>query len=348
MFKKNKYALCCIVFVLALLGLIFVWRLGGRTIEIGEQSADLENLTKLAEGISPLSGMPCLNHQRRSLAVVLANDPVARPLAGLSQADLVFEMPVITGSITRLIAVYLCNSPDEIGSLRSARHDFISLTMGINAILVHWGGSHFALDKLNAGIMDNIDALRDPYNAFFRKSDTPRPHNGFTSIKRIINSSQRLGYQLENDFEGYRFQKDTNSKSQILNHERILKIGYSYPYNVKYYYNPETNLYLRWRAGKMEIDKSNNQQVAAKNIVIMRAFSRQIEGPDYNDLDIDGSGECQVYQNGAVIPCIWKKDANNLKSKLYFLNKNSGEEVAFVPGQTWIEIVEPSQEVVWE
>lgn len=348
MFKKNKYALCCVVFVLALIGLIFVWRLGGQTIEIGRQSANSTNLTESAEGISPLSGISCSNYQRRPLAVVLANDPVARPLAGLSQADLIFEMPVITGSITRLIAVYLCNSPEEIGSLRSARHDFISLTMGFDAILVHWGGSHFALDKLDAGIMDNIDALRDPYNAFFRKSDTPRPHNGFTSIKRIINSSQKLGYQLESDFKGYLFLNDTDLKSQISDRKRILKIGYSYPYNVEYYYNPEINSYLRWRAGKIETDKSNNQQIAAKNIVIMRAFSRQIEGPDYNDLDIEGSGECQVYQNGTVIPCIWKKNEDNLKSKLYFLDKSSGEEVSFVPGQTWIEIVEPSQEVVWK
>ena len=346
MLIRNQYVLYCVVCVLALLGLIFVWQFSGRTIEIGEQSNNPIEQAELAkEGISPLSGLSCLNYQRRPFAVVLANDPVARPLAGLSQADLVFEMPVITGSITRLLAVYLCNSPNEIGSLRSARHDFIPLVMGLDATLIHWGGSHFALDKLNIGIMDNIDALRNSYNAFFRKSEIPRPHNGFTSIERIINSSRKMGYRMENNFEGYPHQRTASSKQQT---EKTLKIGYSEPYNVLYRYDFADNSYLRWRAGKAEIDRNNKRQIAAKNIVIMRAFSRQIEEPDYNDLDIEGEGECQVYQNGEVVPCIWKKDKTNPVSKLYFLDKNSGEEIAFVPGQTWIEIVEPSQEVVWE
>ncbi|MEA2113400.1 MAG: DUF3048 domain-containing protein [Patescibacteria group bacterium] len=342
---KSKYFLYCGVFILALLGLIFVWQRSGRTIEIRKQPSDSINSAESMEKISPLNGTSCQNFQRRPLAVVLANDPVTRPLAGISQADLVFELPVITGSITRLIAVYLCASPDEIGSLRSARHDFIPLAMGLDAILVHWGGSHFALDKLNAGIMDNIDALKNSYNAFFRKNAIPRPHNGFTSVKRIINSSRKMGYRLENNFEGYLFQQTQNSERRT---EKTLKIGYSYPYNVSYQYNFADNSYLRWRAGKKEIDRNNNRQIVAKNIVIMRAFSRQIEGPDYNDLDIEGSGECQVYQNGEVVSCVWKKDAGNPKSKLCFLDENSGEEIAFVPGQIWIEIVEPGQEVVWE
>ncbi len=344
---KTKKVLFIVVFILALLGLIFVWQPGGRMIKIGNQSANQMNSAELAEGASPLSGISCQNYQRRPFAVVLANDPVTRPLAGVSQADLVFEMPVITGSITRLMAIYLCNSPDEIGSMRSARHDFIPLAMGVDAILVHWGGSHFALDKLNAAIMDNIDALRDPYNAFFRKSGIPKPHNGFTSMKRLINSSRKLNYRLENNFEGYLFQ-ETPGRLSDSRPWKILKIDYSYPYNVEYHYDLKTNSYLRWRSGKAEIDRSNSRQIAAKNIVVMRAFSRQIEEPDYNDLDIEGSGECQVYQNGTVIPCIWEKDADNLKSKLYFLAQNSDEEIAFVPGQIWIEIVEPGQEVIWE
>ncbi len=339
---KYKPLTILILFILALVGLIFVWQQVGRTIKIENQLAELTGKIEKG-GVSPLSGLACQNYQRRPLAVVLAEDPVARPLTGFSQADLVFEMPVITGSITRLIAVYVCHQPAEIGSLRSARHDFIPLTMGLDAILVHWGGSHFALDKLNAGIMDNIDALKNPYNAFYQKEEIPQPHNGFTSMRRLLNSAEKLGYRLENEFEGYSHIQD---KSQEVS-KKILKIGYSYPYNVKYQYEPKENCYLRWRADRPEIDKSNNQQIKAKNVVIMRAFSRQIEGPDYNDLDIEGTGQCQVYQNGLVIPGTWQKSKNDPTSRLYFLDEN-GDEIPFVPGQIWIEIVEPSQEVSWQ
>jgi len=339
---KNKWLVVFGVFVLAL-GLIFVWQQFGRTIKIDNQLAGLAEQIKQGE-ISPLSGLPCQNYQRRPMAVVLAEDPEARPLAGLSQADLVFEMPVITNSITRLIAIYVCNLPKEIGSLRSARHDFIPLTRGLDAILVHWGGSHFALDKLDAGIMDNIDAMKNPYNAFYQKKEIPQPHNGFTSMERLLNSAKKLGYRLKNEFEGYPHRSPDESQEQI---KKILRIGYSYPYNVSYQYEPETNSYLRYRTNLKEIDKNNNQQIEAKNIVVMRAFSRQIQEPDYNDLDIEGKGECQVYQNGIVISGTWQKSKNNPTSKLYFLDEQ-GDEIPFVPGQTWIEIVEPHQEVTWQ
>lgn len=327
-------------------GAFFVWKFGGRTIEVDNNSFQSQAADSPGQfPNSPISGLACEDYNRRPLAVVLAEDPVARPLAGLSKADLIFEMPVITGSITRMVAVYVCGLPQEIGSIRSARHDFIPLVMGLDGVLVHWGGSHFALDKLNIGVMDNIDALINPYNAFYQKKEIPQPHNGFTSLERLLNSAKKLGYRLENEFEGYPHTEPTANGRQLT--AKTLNIDYSYPYNVKYQYNSQTNSYLRWRADQPEIDKNNQKRIETKNIVIMRAASRQIEGPDYNDLDIEGKGECQVYQNGAVIPCQWQKDKADPKSKLYFLNE-SGEEIKFVPGQIWVEIVEPGQKIAWE
>ena len=338
---KNKRIIILILVVLAL-GLIFIWSQSNRTIYIENQSADIIDKIDNTK-VSPLSGWSCVDYNRRPLAIVLANDPVTRPLSGLSEADLVFEMPVITGSITRLIAVYVCNYPKEIGSLRSARHDFIPLIQGIDGILAHWGGSHFALDKLNNGIMDNIDAMINRYSAFYRKSGMPWPHNGFTSIEKLLKSAEKFGYYLENRFEGYSFQSDDPK----IKEDKVLRINYSRPYNVSYQYDMETNSYLRYRNNSKEIDKSNNQQIKAKNIVIMRVFSEQIEGPDYNDLDFEGTGDCQIYQNGTVVSCIWQKSEKDPYSKLKFLDDNN-KEVPFVVGQTWIEIVEPHQKITWE
>jgi len=341
MFKLRKRGWLFFIFLILAFGLIFIWQRASRTVEIGGQPASSVNQGEL-NGSSPLSGLVCQNYQRRPLAVVLAEDPVTRPLAGLSQADLVLEMPVITNSITRMVALYVCQEPTEIGSLRSARHDFIPLALGLDAILVHWGGSHFALDKLDTGMMDNIDALKNPYNAFYQKQSIPQPHNGFTSMERLLNSAQKLGYRLENKFEGY---PHGQGESQEAN-RRVLRIGYSYPYNVSYQYEPATNSYLRYRTNLKEIDKDNNQQIAAKNVVVMRVVSKQIEGPDYNDLDLEGTGDCQVYQNGIVIDGTWQKSEKNPASKLKFLDE-AGQEIPFIPGQIWIEMVEPYQDVTW-
>jgi len=108
---------------------------------------------------NPINGIACDNAIKRPLAVMMAGDLEAWPLSGISEADLVVEMPVVTNGITRYMAVFVCGNPKEIGSIRSARHDFIPLAMGFDAIFAHWGGSHFALEKLDNKIMDNINAL---------------------------------------------------------------------------------------------------------------------------------------------------------------------------------------------
>lgn len=288
-----------------------------------------------------LSGIRCKNFDRRPFAVMVAEDIEARPLSGIGFADLVIEMPVVTGSITRMMTVFICEDPEEIGSVRSARHDFIPVALGYDAIFAHWGGSVLALEELRAGNIDNLDALPNYFKSFYRKSGEQAPHDGFTSLDRMINAAEKMGYRLTSKFEGYKFVENSKfSPSEA----QTLEIGYKYPYNIRYEYNPDINYYLRWRGGLEEIDKLTGEQVMAKNIVVMRAKSRQIGG-GYNDVDILGSGEAVIYANGEEMRGEWRKD--RAEDALRFFD-NGGEEIGFAPGGIWINVVEPSTVVNYE
>lgn len=346
----NKWFVFFVLLFIIGSGFFYLIKRGERVIEIdgggvlqGEDTMK-SLLTSPEEGSekSPISGIGCKDYNRRPIAVMLAADPVARPLSGLSQADLIIEMPVITGDITRMMAIFQCEMPEKIGSVRSTRHDFIPLAMGLDAVLVHWGGSHYALDILKNKIMDNIDALSDVYNSFWRESALSSPNNGYTSFNNIYKAIKSFGYRQTTNFEGY----PHSSSSVEQKTKGILEIGYTIPYNLKYEYNPETNSYLRWRGGAAEIDRISKRQIEAKNIVIMRAFSRQIE-TEYNDVDIEGEGRAVIYKNGEEIKGSWQKSKSNPASKLYFFNEK-GEEIEFAPGQIWVEIIEPYQKVEWK
>lgn len=131
---------------------------------------------------SLITELDCPSTEVRPIAVMLASDPEARPLSGISQADMVFEMPVDPTGITRFMAVFQCEKPKEIGSIRSARNDFIPLAASLGTIFAHWGGEHDALEKLDNHILDNIDALKYEGETFYRKAGTRPPHNGFTNM----------------------------------------------------------------------------------------------------------------------------------------------------------------------
>jgi len=357
--KKIVFAVFLTVVLTLVLGLFFVWqkKLGFRVrvSQVADQASFKQQqsavlLSQVESDLprSPISGLACANALRRPIAVMLSGDARTRPLSGLSEADLIVEMPVTPlgeGSITRTMAVYVCADPPEIGSVRSARHPFIPLALGLDAIYAHWGGSHFALDILKSGVIDNLDALPNPFNAFYRKAGIPMPDNGFTSMSRLLAASKKMGYRLESKFSGYPH-FSAGEISQGSGQAKTLTIGYPGQFKVRFDYHPETNSYLRFRADAKEIDKNTGKQVEAKNIVVMRVKNLPLEG-QYNDIKIEGSGQAEYYINGERTDGKWSKDAKDKKSKLFFYD-NNGQEIKFALGQIWVEIVDFSQSVNWE
>src|SRR3989338_161616 len=199
----------------------------------------------LSAPVNPLTGERCNNALRRPVAVMFSGDTVARPLSGIGEADMVFEMPVITGSITRFMGVFICRDPIEMGSVRSARHDFIPLARSLDALYAHWGGSHFALDLLKKGSIDNIDAITNPVNAYWRKEGAVAPHNGFTSMSRLLKAARFLQYRLEGRAPLY---PHTESVTRIANIAKgSLEVGYPGEFRVRYEYDSATQLYMRIR-----------------------------------------------------------------------------------------------------
>ncbi len=345
-FKRYIFIATIILF----LGIIFFSRQDLISVDSNNQNIVIENNKKINQliintqsqenkEISPLSGLPCANYKARPFAVMMAGDKEARPLSGISMADIVVEAPVITGDITRYMALFLCEMPAEIGSLRSARDDFIPLAKGWDAIFVHWGGSHFALDTLKKKVIDNIDALTNPFQTFYRKPSIPAPHNGFTSYDKLKNAAQSFNFKMESTLTPYPFLTsfDLNKKHSGF---ASLVITYAGKFKVKYIYNEENGNYQRFKNDSPEIDKLTNKQVVADNILVLETSSKQIEG-QYNDLKVIGEGNLKAYILGKEILGKWKKD--NYNAKLTFFD-NQNQEIALKPGKTWIHFIDPRYE----
>ena len=167
--------------------------------------------------VSPISGLACADWNRRPFAVMQPADVTARPAAGFSDADMVFEMPVITASITRLMGVYVCGNPDDVGSMRSARHDYLALAAGLDAIFVHWGRSNIDQfkDVLNSGIVNdmncNDDAGRSAGKYCYRKPATATMRGvdtGYAKFAQLLQGAKDFGYRLTDNFPGYPHQDE--------------------------------------------------------------------------------------------------------------------------------------------
>ena len=308
-----------------LVAFLFWWQWGSNIIGIQNESDN--NRT-----VASLTGLICDNYDRRPVAVMMASDPVARPLSGISKADMVIEMPVTPNGITRMMVVFQCEEPEEIGSIRSARQDFITLVDSFGALYAHWGGEREALNNLNNGVLDNIDAMKYEGSVFYRKNSIPRPHNGFTTIKLLEEKAEDLGYDLIDTFSGY-LRGEEKPERNLSNIVSVIPIDYETPYNVEWVYDSGSNDYKRSRGGEAETDRITGEQVKADVVVIIRTSSK-ILSIDYISVDTVGEGEAEFYQNGIRTNGTWKNNGDGLK----FYDVNGGE-MKFIPGKMWIEIV---------
>ena len=299
-----------------------------------------------ARNYSGLSGVTCEHPDRRAIGVMLAGDPINRPMSGFSQADMVWELPVLTSNVTRLLSVYQCGEPADIGSVRSVRHDYLFLADGIDAVVGHWGGSYHALNRIAAGEFQTLNALTNPHNAYFRKNHLPAPYNGFTTYERLWNALQKLGYRTTTNFKGYDFKDDIATGERPAGGK--LTIAWPGQFRVHYEYDPATNRYVRFWAGTKQVDAADNQVVQPSSVVIMRATNNFADGPGgYNEVGIEGEGALEVYQDGTVIKGTWKKNKLDPKDPVHF-NNEQGQPIILTRGQIWVMTPDASIPVTWE
>ncbi len=95
---------------------------------------------------------------RRPVTAMIENHLDARPLSGISRADVVYEA-VAEGGITRFLGVFYCDAAREdfrLAVIRSARVYYINWASeyGDNPIFLHWGGANNICNNCWGGVKD--------------------------------------------------------------------------------------------------------------------------------------------------------------------------------------------------
>ncbi len=111
-------------------------------------------------------------------------------------------------------------------------------------------------------------------------------------------------------------------------------------YAVEYQYDRSSNTYLRFNGGRPHTDVNTEKQLAPTNIVVVRAAHSLIPGGSgVLDINMTGSGEATVFRDGQVVEGTWERV--DVTDPLV-LRDAGGGEIELTPGQTWLEIVEPT------
>ena len=289
-----------------------------------------------------------LNSTTRPVGVMIDNVKAALPQAGLSSSYLVYEI-IVEGGFTRLFALYKDVDTQMIGPVRSLRHYFIDYALENDAVIAHYGWSPKAETDIKKLGVKNLNGLTNPGNMYYRNSEmTKAPHNAFTSMDNIRKQIDKLNYdkKVSDTLLNYSVDEIDLSKEEDSIIANNVSIKYSNYQTTSYEYDVDKKVYKRYTNGKAQIDRNNNEQISAKNIIVYNVKNyplADVEDKDRQELENIGSGDGYFITDGYAIPITYEKSSRSSKTKYKYLN---GEEIKVNDGITYIQIQPTNQTTI--
>ena len=335
---KKEYLLIIIVLVVvALLGtLIYL-----TTSKKNKNNSENDNSTTT----TTVKKLNIVNEESKSrpYAIMINNVEGARKLqSGLQDAYMVYEL-MVEGGITRYLALFLDQTTERIGSIRSARHYYLDYALENDAIYVHHGYSPQAREDWSKLGVDRIEVNESTTGCRDKSASKTYEFTLFTNIEKLGKGIRSKRTERNKDLL-LNYSVDNIDISQMEGAIPANKIDIKYSNNTttNYKYDTDNNIYLRSVNNKSQNDYVTGKQLTVKNIIVYKVKYSNIQGDDKGRQTIDnvGNGTGYYISNGYAVPITWKKDS---RSSATIYKYNNGKEIQVNDGNTFIQIMPDNQ-----
>ena len=270
----------------------------------------------------------------RAIAVMINNHPKARPQSGLPKADIVYEL-LAEGDITRFLAVFQSEMPDNFGPIRSARGYFVELAKGLDAFYIAHGYSPEAKEMLDNGYVDNLNGMVYDGTLFQRASFRKAPHNSYITYKNILKGAKEKNVSMDKSPPAFTFL--TVAESKKIQGDPVLSATVSYfsnsQFKAVYQYDSQLGKYKRFSGGEQTVDLDTKEPVLLDNVFIIETVHQTVDSVGHRKIDLQSGGKAYLLQKGKVNFVEWKNSNGRI------IPVKDGKEVPFVQGKTWVNVV---------
>jgi len=285
--------------------------------------------------------------KRRPVAVMINNHSQARPLSGVSKADIVYEAVVESG-ITRLMAIFWSEGPTKAGPIRSARQYYLEWLSPFDLIYIHDGCASTSDPRTNSCGNIYSYSIKDiaTYGAW-RVNDGTRfaPHNEYVSIINSWDYAATLGWgSFPSSTQKLSFKRDAETEDR--GEKTHIKIRFRTDlangglYDSEFIYDSTSNTYLHKIGGQADLDLETGKQIAAKTVVVEEhTMQNAYDGYSRVIITTTGEGKATIFRDGQKISGKWKKNNRTDRTKYY---DSKDVEIEINRGLLWI-ISLPSQ-----
>ncbi len=334
--------LLCFVLILSMVFCFTACKNNDPTVDIPDEPVVEEPIPEPPKfAVNPLTGLEDLDigkENMRPVAVMINNIRVAQGVqTGVQKADIIYETEV-EGGITRLLAVFKdINKVEQIGTVRSARYDYIDLALGHDAIYVHCGIDVVYATKhvADTGVASfNINS--NPWAAYgFRiKNGLASEHTMYTSSEKLNQGFADLNVRTttEKSDTFCKFNDAENPVAPTGGEAFTVKVPFSNHATSIFTYNPETKIYTKNTKGTNNKDYKSGETYDVTNVLILRTNIGYFADNKHRDIGLSG-GSGYYVSNGAYQEIKWEKGAANNAIKYY---NTDGTPLTINAGKTWI------------
>jgi hypothetical protein len=305
--------------------------------------------------VNPLTGLPVADPavlNRKPLLIKISNFPgEVRPQSGMSYADMVFEH-YAEGGVTRFTGLYWTETPQFVGSVRSARLIDLELPAMYQALFAYSGSSN----EIKARVRDSDFFDRvfspdwgDPCPLFCRLGELAAPNNEFVDPAAIWNEAALRGLDARPTINGMIFNPTPPAEGLPGNVVRVVYTGGF----ARWDYDAATGVYFRRQDSDPIVDRLNGKRLTAANVIVV--FATHVVTDIIEDqasrrpgIEIQAWGEHNafIFRDGLAYVGRWARPERG--DLLHFYYGDGQTPVALKPGVTWIEFVGVSTPVKTE
>lgn len=303
--------------------------------ELEEDEVLVEEEEPVVTYRAPFTGMTTEEeNMRRPVLVTINNHPLARPQSGISDADIVYEF-IAEANVTRLLALFQSELPEEIGPIRSARDYFIYVAQGLDAFYVAHGYSPDAQQLLQSGFIDNVNGMQYDGTLFKRSTERKAPHNSYISGDNVLAAADKTNASMEMKKVPPLSFHDALEDAKIGDDASAIAVHYGVDPNFtsNYVYDADKGTYIRTVNERVTTGKVNDEQVELANVLVFEVDYSVIDDIGRQAVDLESGGKAMLFQAGLAQAINWKNDNGVLTPVI------NGVPAKLVPGKTWIHIV---------
>jgi hypothetical protein len=283
--------------------------------------------------IAPLTGevIPAGTAVNPSLAAKIDNHKEARPQIGLERTDIVFE-ELVEGGLTRYVAIWQSEVPEEIGPVRSIRPMDPDIVSAFGGIICYSGGQQRFVALMQAApVFNAIHGQKATADTFYRTKTKKAPHNVIVKASTVVSEHPDLPAPAQQ----FAFSLDAASSTagKEGTPSSAVNLVFSKASAPSWTWDAARGQFLRAQLGVADLD-SNGAQLGATNVIVVRVGIDTSLGVPKTQLI--GSGEAWVSSAGQTVHATWSKAS---PTSAITLTDDQGVTIRLAPGNSWIELV---------